>query len=107
MTESHGSGSHAGPSLQTYLVIAAALAIFTASSFAANYAAAPERNWISKHVSFVIILGVAICKALLVGAYFMHVRFEWAKLYFMIFPVFILAVMMMLVLLPDMVLVWH
>ncbi len=107
MSDSHGTGSQAGPSLPLYLTIAAALSIFTASSFAANWAAAPEHHLITKTTSFIIILGVAICKALLVGAFFMHLKFEWGKLYFMIVPAFILGVMMMLVLLPDAVLAWH
>ena len=32
---------------------------------------------------------------------------EWGKIYFIMIPVMILGVMMMLVLLPDNVLVWH
>ena len=55
---------------------------------------------------FSLILGIAVCKALLVGAYFMHLTFEWGKLYFMIIPAFILGTMMMIVLLPDIVFVW-
>ena len=53
-----------------------------------------------------LILGVAVFKATLVGMYFMHLKFDWGKLYFMIFPAFILGVMMMMVLLPDIVFVW-
>jgi cytochrome c oxidase subunit 4 len=107
MADSHGSESHAGPSLQLYLTIAAALAVFTVASFVANFAANPDRHWISKTTSFTIILGVAVCKAVLVGAFFMHLKFEWGKLYFMIVPALILGVMMMLVLLPDAVIAWH
>ncbi len=32
---------------------------------------------------------------------------DWRKLYFMIFPAFILGAMMMMVFLPDMVLAWQ
>jgi caa(3)-type oxidase subunit IV len=98
-------GRH-GPSVRAYLSVFVALAIFTLVSFVANYAAAEERQWISKGVSFAIILGVAVVKAALVGYIFMHLIVDWRKLYFMIVPVFILAGMMAFVLLPDMVLAW-
>jgi cytochrome c oxidase subunit IV len=105
MADSHESGAHAGPTLQLYLIIATLLAIFTALSFVFNWM---ERgNYISKHTGFALILGVAVCKALLVGAVFMHLKFEWGKLYFLIIPAFILGLMMMLVLLPDAVIAWH
>jgi caa(3)-type oxidase subunit IV len=54
-----------------------------------------------------LILGVAICKAVLVAMFFMHLKFDWARLYFMIIPVMILGTMMVVVLLPDIVLAWH
>ena len=73
----------------------------------ANFAASEEHQWISKGVSFVIILGVAVVKAALVGYIFMHLVSDWRKLYFMIFPAFILGAMMMIVLLPDIVLAWQ
>jgi cytochrome c oxidase subunit 4 len=55
----------------------------------------------------VIILGVAVIKATLVGLYFMHLVVDWAKLYFLIFPTFILAAMFITVLMPDIVLAWR
>ena len=97
---------HHGPSVRTYLSVFVALAVFTLVSFVANYAAAAEHQWISKPVSFVIILGVAVVKAVLVGVIFMHLLFDWRKLYFMIIPAFILAAMMGFVMLPDFVLAW-
>jgi cytochrome c oxidase subunit 4 len=105
MADSHGSESHAGPTLQLYLVIAAALGVFTAVSFIVNSLVRGES--LSQNTGFTIILGVAVCKAMLVGAFFMHLKFEWGKLYFLIIPAFILGLMMMLVLLPDAVIAWH
>lgn len=101
-----GDHEHHGPSVRSYLAVFVALAIFTLASFLANYAAAGEHPWISKGFSFVIILGVAVVKAVLVGVIFMHLLFDWRKLYFMIVPAFILAAMMAMVALPDMVLAW-
>jgi caa(3)-type oxidase subunit IV len=106
-TDSHGATEVHGPPTSTYLVIFGALLIFTTVSFVANYFAHPEIAVISKATSFVIILGVAVCKAVLVAMYFMHLKFEWGKLYFLVIPVMILTVMMMIVLLPDIVLTWH
>ncbi len=99
-------GDH-GANVKEYLTVFIALAVFTLVSFVANYAASEEHQWISKFVSFVIILGVAVVKAGLVGWIFMHLAFDWRKLYFMIFPAFILGAMMMMVLLPDIVLAWQ
>jgi caa(3)-type oxidase subunit IV len=100
-------GDAHGPTVTAYFTVFGALAVFTLVSFVANYAAAPEQHWISKIVSFVIILGVAVVKAVLVGLIFMHLKFDWRKLYFMILPAFILGAMMMMVLLPDIVLAWQ
>ena len=98
---------HHGRMVRVYLGVFVALAFFTLASFLANFLAAGEHPWISKGVSFAIILGVAVVKAALVGYIFMHLFTDWRKLYFMIFPAFILGAMMMFVFLPDMVLAWQ
>ncbi len=98
------SGDHAGPPVQVYYGIAIALAVFTMSSFLINMLV--TGHFFTPVLGFVLILSVACCKAVLVGAYFMHLKYEWGKLYFLIIPVFILGVMMMIVLLPDIVFAW-
>ena len=102
-----GHGGHEGPSVKTYFVIFGALTSFTAISFVANYFAHPEVAIISKFTSFAIILGVAFCKATLVGMYFMHLILDWGKVFIMIVPALILGPMLMIVLLPDIVLAWR
>jgi cytochrome c oxidase subunit 4 len=107
MTDTHGHGGHAGhagPSFQAYMVVAVALAIFTTVSFVVN--GFVRDKTMEPHIGFTIILGVAVCKALLVGAFFMHLRWEWGKLYYMIVPAFILGTMMIMVLMPDIVISW-
>jgi cytochrome c oxidase subunit 4 len=96
-----------GPTVTTYLVIFGALSVFTIVSFVANGMARADPPIITTHTSFAIILGVAIIKAALVGLYFMHLKFDWNRVGFMIVPAFILAVMMMFVLMPDIVLAWR
>ena len=105
MTEEHGHGGHAGPSFGAYMAVAAALAVFTTVSFVVNGFVRDKS--IEPHIGFMLILGVAVCKALLVGAVFMHLRWEWGKLYYMIVPAFILGTMMMMVLMPDIVISWQ
>jgi|SRR5947209_1159689 len=98
------AGAHHGPGFKAYMVVFGALSIFTAISFLVNDAVRHEV--LSPHAGFALILGVAVIKAILVGTYFMHLIVDWPKLYYMIFPTFILAAMMLIVFLPDMVLNW-
>src|SRR3954468_392667 len=101
MSEVHHADAHAGPKFQAYMVVALALAGFTATSFAVNYLV--RAHHLTTTMGFVLILGVAVVKALLVGLYFMHLIWDWRTLYFMIIPAFILGAMMMFVLMPDIV----
>src|SRR5207302_1467315 len=107
MSENEHAGAHAshGPTVTTYLVIGVALSVFTAVSFAVNYQV--THNGLAPEAGFTIILAVAIVKATLVGAYFMHLKYDWRLVYFMLVPAFILGPMMMIVLLPDIVLAWR
>jgi cytochrome c oxidase subunit 4 len=101
----HPATGHHGPDFRLYMVVAAALAVFTAASFGVNEMV--RHDMLTPVAGFLAILGVAVCKAVLVGLYFMHLRWEWGKLYFMIIPAFILGAMMMFVLMPDGVLAWR
>jgi caa(3)-type oxidase subunit IV len=104
MNESHASEHHAGPGIQAYMVVFGALSIFTAISFLVN--SAVRSGSLGSQAGFAIILGVAVVKAVLVGTYFMHLIVDWPKLYYLIFPTFILGAMFIVVLLPDIVLGW-
>jgi caa(3)-type oxidase subunit IV len=104
MTETHDSHGHHGPTVQIYLVIGGALGIFTIVSFVVNHFVTSKA--LTPGMGFFIILSVAVIKALLVAAYFMHLKYDWFKVGFMIVPALILGMMMMLVLLPDTVLAW-
>ena len=104
MAEAHDTHAHAGIDVKTYFVIFGALAIFTAVSFIVNEAV--RHDVLGVFAGFVLILGVAVCKAVLVAMFFMHLKIDWNRVYFVIVPVMILAVMMIVVLLPDIVLAW-
>jgi caa(3)-type oxidase subunit IV len=105
MSESHGTEADHGPSFITYMMVFAALTIFTLISFIANHFFRPGSP--SSVTGWRIIMGVAVIKAFLVGLIFMHLKYDWGKVYFIIVPIFILGVMMIIVFLPDMVMAWH
>jgi caa(3)-type oxidase subunit IV len=99
------AGEHAGPNTRLYLIIGACLAVFTGTSFLFNYL--ERHGTMSVMQAFYLILGTAVIKAILVAMFFMHLKFEWGKLYFMIIPALIIATMMVIVFLPDQVLFWQ
>ena len=105
MADNHDAAEHHGPTFKTYLIIFGALSVFTLVSFVAN--AMVYAGQLTAYASMAIIMTVAVCKATLVCMYFMHLKYEWSKLYFLIVPVGILAVMMIIVLWPDGVAGWH
>jgi cytochrome c oxidase subunit IV len=100
MTDPNHGEPH-GPNFRTYIVIFVVLSICTLLSFVVNGIMGQN------HASMGVIMVIAVIKAVCVVAIFMHVKFEWSKLYFLIIPVLILGVMMMIVLLPDIVIDWH
>jgi caa(3)-type oxidase subunit IV len=110
MADPHAHESH-GNLFAIYMVVAVVLAVATATSFLFNWMGRPVEEGgldvISKVIAFVMILAVAIVKATLVGMYFMHLKWDWKLLYFMIIPAFILGTMMMFVFMPDGVFAWH
>ncbi|HYV36295.1 MAG TPA: cytochrome C oxidase subunit IV family protein [Gemmataceae bacterium] len=104
-TEDVAAGDSHGPTLQAYFIVFGALCVFTLVSFVVN--AMVNADHFSAHAGMAIIMAVAVCKATLVIMFFMHLKYEWMKLYFLIVPVVVLCVMMMIVLMPDIVVAWH
>ena len=83
------------------MVIFALLCIFTLISFVVNRFYPPPSLQ-----GAAIILGVASLKAFLVCLIFMHLRWDWKKVYFLIVPAMILGAVVVVCLMPDMVLSW-
>ncbi|HEY1379524.1 MAG TPA: cytochrome C oxidase subunit IV family protein [Gemmataceae bacterium] len=106
MADSHAHAVHAhGPAdTRPYIVIFVLLCCFTAVSFIVNVFV--RGGHIAAGTGFVIILGVAVVKALCVAIYFMHLKWDWGRLYFLIIPALVLAPMLVLALLPDLVIYW-
>jgi caa(3)-type oxidase subunit IV len=108
MTDTHGAehaADHHASVFKAYLTVFIALSVFTAVSFVVNMF--QQRDFFSVHTAAAIIMAVAVIKACLVGLIFMHLKWDWYKLYFMIVPAFIIGTMMIIVLLPDIVLAWN
>src|SRR5262249_55246857 len=106
-THAHAAGEHPhGPATpQPYFVVFGALSVFTVVSFVVNWFVREE--YIARSTGFAIILSVAVVKALLVVTYFMHLKWDWGRLYFLIIPALVLAPMLIFALLPDLVLYWN
>ncbi len=98
MSDNH---EHAGPSFQAYMYVFYALCVCTALSFVANFFLGHNLT------SAGIIMIVAVVKATLVASIFMHLKFDWSKLYCIILPVCIVTVMMVIILSIDTTLAWH
>src|SRR5689334_23324846 len=104
MSDQHENG-HAGPSFQTYMYVFYVLCVCTALSFVFNEFA--RHDFIGHLSSAGLIMIVAIIKASLVAAIFMHLKFDWGKVYCIILPVCVVTVMMVIILSIDATLAWH
>jgi cytochrome c oxidase subunit IV len=105
MTDSQPHPAHGPANTRPYIVVFVALCLFTAVSFFVNYFV--REGHIANGTGFVIILSVAVVKALCVVTIFMHVKWDWSRLYFLIIPALVLAPMLVFALLPDLVIYWH
>ncbi len=99
MADTHEPAAHHGPDFRLYMIVFGALSVFTLMSFLVNAIFGA-----GNHTGATIIMMIAVVKATLVAAVFMHLKWDWGRLYFLILPVMVLGVMMMIVLLPDIVL---
>ena len=84
MTDSHTHAAHGPTSIRPYIVIFVLLSIFTSISFLVNLFV--RDSYIAVGTGFVIIMGVAVVKALCVVAYFMHLKWDWGRVYFLVVP---------------------
>ena len=99
MADAHAEHAHEGASFGIYMTIFAVLSVCTLLSFLVNHIYGA-----GNYTGAAIIMVVAVVKAVLVAMIFMHLKWDWSKLYFMIIPALILGLMMMIVLMPDIVL---
>ena len=100
MADTHDAAGH-GPNVRLYMTIFGLLAFCTALSFIVL-----QLYGHGSPTAASIIMVIAVIKAAAVAVIFMHLKWDWGRLYFLIIPVFILGAMMMMVLLPDLVFAW-
>ncbi|MCP4782268.1 MAG: cytochrome C oxidase subunit IV family protein [Fuerstiella sp.] len=79
-----------------YLAVFAALCVFTGLSVAFDLA-----HFSNHAITIVLVLAVAVAKALCVMMFFMHLKFEGNWKYVLLAPTTILAIGLPLALLPD------
>jgi len=82
-----------------YLLVAGALGFCTIASFFCNNLA--QKGLLTDLNSFWIILALATIKAALVALIFMHLKWDGKLVFFLLFPVCILAILFIVALLPD------
>lgn len=86
---------HNEPSDKLYLAIAGSLAFLTGISYVGDLLKMPRGALIC------LVLSVAVVKATLVAAFFMHLKVDWTKVKIMIIPPIVLACVLVFALLPD------
>ena len=104
MADDHAH-DHAGPNFKTYMMIFFILCVCTALSFVSNYFV--DHILGDKHLSAMIIMAIAVVKATLVATIFMHLKWDFSKVYCIIVPVCIVTLMMVIILSIDQTLAWH
>jgi cytochrome c oxidase subunit IV len=100
MTESHAA-AHAGPRFKDYMRTFYALMFLTVASYVVYVTMGHGLGAAG------IILVLAIIKSSLIITIFMHLYFDWKKVYGIIIPVMILCVMSTMIFLVDQVMVWR
>jgi len=90
-----------GDIFKLYVTVFAALAVATGISFGAYELLGQGTS------SLIIIMIVSVIKATMVAYVFMHLKYDWGKVFGIMIPVVVMAVMFIIVLLPDIVFTWH
>lgn len=88
---------HHGDMEKTYMKVFGVLVICTAISFITV-----SPIWFMSHqAGHTLVMMVAVLKAVLVAMFFMHLKYDWNKLYFMIVPCLVVGTVLCCALLPD------
>lgn len=95
MTETHAEHPH-----PNYWAVFMALVVLTTVSFIT--VTETWQQYLGANSGPIVVMVVAVCKATLVAMYFMHLKFDWFKVYVMIVPVLLLGTILVCALLPDM-----
>jgi cytochrome c oxidase subunit IV len=89
------SVKHAGPSVKIYYTVFATLALLTGMTVAVS------RLHFEPEVAVLLAFMIAISKALLVAAFFMHLKYDSRALHLMCAVPTLLTLMLLMALMPD------
>lgn len=91
----HAHGDLEGLYLKVFgaLIVCTAVSFITVSSFWVNS--------LGHETGHTVVMIVAVIKALLVAMFFMHLKYDWNKLYFMLVPSLVVGTILICALLPD------
>ncbi|MEO8371251.1 MAG: cytochrome C oxidase subunit IV family protein [Candidatus Solibacter sp.] len=84
-----------GPGIPTFAKVWAALLILTGVEVLLAYLQTPLL------IMLTVLLGLSVIKAVLIIAYFMHLKFEQLSLFLTLFPMLIFCIVLMLIFLGD------
>ena len=87
--------AHEGPGIPTFAKVWAALLILTGVEVLLAYLQTPLM------IMLTVLLGLSVIKAVLIIAYFMHLKFERLSLFLTLFPMLIFCIVLMLIFLGD------
>jgi caa(3)-type oxidase subunit IV len=100
MNQNHVESHHEEHAHPPYMLVFGVLCVLTVVSFLTV-----QDFWINsmgEKSGPMIVMLVGVAKATLVAMFFMHLKYDWFKLYFMIVPTLIMGTILMCALLPDM-----
>jgi cytochrome c oxidase subunit 4 len=86
---------HHGPGVPVFAKVWVALLVLTGVEVLLAYLQAPLV------IMLTALLGLSIIKAVLIIAWFMHLKFERLSLFLTLFPMMIVVLLLMLLFLPD------
>jgi cytochrome c oxidase subunit 4 len=99
-SEVHSGGEHSHGDLEPlYLRVFGVLVVCTAISFIT--VSAWWVHSVGHEAGHTVVMIVAVIKALLVAMFFMHLKWDWNKLYFMLVPSLVVGAILCCALLPD------
>ena len=84
-----------GPGIPTFAKVWAALLILTGVEVLLAYLQTPLL------IMLTVLLGLSVIKAVLIIAFFMHLKFERLSLFLTLFPMLIFCIVLMLIFLGD------
>jgi len=84
-----------GPGIPTFAKVWAALLMLTGVEVLLAYLQTPLM------IMLTVLLGLSVVKAVLIIAYFMHLKFERLSLFLTLFPMLIFCIVLMLIFLGD------